>query len=213
MYLFLDESGDLGFDFQNKKPSYHFLMSLLVCETKEALFGINNAVKRTLHKKVNYKAKQPKKELKGNDTSLSVKRYFYRHVQQRSDFQLYTVILDKKRLLNQVSRVEQHRIYVRLCTQVLNHMTFSENLSFVHLWADRCKRGVEARDLNTLIRYNLENRLPLTTRITLEQVPSSEHYGLQAVDMFSYGFYRKHEHHDLDWYNVFNSEVFSEVVI
>jgi hypothetical protein len=137
----------------------------------------------------------------------------YRQAHQKSDFQLHTVVLDKEQLLNKVSRVEQHRIYVRLCTRVLNQIAFPENPGFVHLWADRCKRGLEARDLNTLIRSNLETRLPLTTKITLEQTPSSEHYGLQAVDMFSYGFYRKHEHHDLEWYSVFSTNVFSEVMI
>ncbi len=31
LYLYLDESGDLGFDFVNKKPTKHFVISIFDC--------------------------------------------------------------------------------------------------------------------------------------------------------------------------------------
>jgi len=34
MFIFLDESGDLGFDFENKSPSQKFVITLLVCESR-----------------------------------------------------------------------------------------------------------------------------------------------------------------------------------
>lgn len=38
MIIYLDESGDLGFDFTNKKPSKKFVIILLVCKDKSASF-------------------------------------------------------------------------------------------------------------------------------------------------------------------------------
>lgn len=53
-YLYLDESGDLGFDFVNKRPSKFFTVAVL------AIQGENNkkllkAIKITLRRKFNIK--------------------------------------------------------------------------------------------------------------------------------------------------------------
>jgi len=49
--IFLDEAGDLGFDFKNKSPSTHFCITLLVCKNKHTLFKIKSAVKKNIGKK------------------------------------------------------------------------------------------------------------------------------------------------------------------
>jgi hypothetical protein len=76
MFIFLDESGDLGFD-PNKNNSRHFTITLLVCEDKQVQDQIKKAVKRTLKNKINHKAKKRiVEEIKGTGTSLEVKKYF-----------------------------------------------------------------------------------------------------------------------------------------
>lgn len=47
MYIFLDESGDLGFDFSKEKTSRQFVISLLVCRDKQTQDGFRRAVERT----------------------------------------------------------------------------------------------------------------------------------------------------------------------
>ena len=77
MLIFLDESGDLGFD-PNKKGSLYFTITLLVCEDKNVQNKIQKAVKRTLKNKINHRGRnRPVNELKGTGTSLNVKKYFY----------------------------------------------------------------------------------------------------------------------------------------
>lgn len=51
MHLYLDESGDLGFDFENKKPSRFFVITLLAVTDTKSIKIINKAVARTLDKK------------------------------------------------------------------------------------------------------------------------------------------------------------------
>lgn len=55
MFIFLDESGDLGFDFGKPKTSRHFVIALLVCDDKLTQTGIRTAVSRTLKNKLNQK--------------------------------------------------------------------------------------------------------------------------------------------------------------
>ncbi len=57
MIIYLDESGDLGFDFVNKKPSQKFVITLLVCRNKGAVDAFKGAVRRTLKNKLNHKKK------------------------------------------------------------------------------------------------------------------------------------------------------------
>jgi hypothetical protein len=82
MFIFLDESGDLGFDFTNKKPSTHFVITLLVCRDSKTVQVIEKSIARTLKNKVNLKAgtKKIKHELKGTEATLQAKQYFYRNI-------------------------------------------------------------------------------------------------------------------------------------
>ena len=84
MFIFLDESGDLGFN-PNKNNSQHFTITLLVCEDKQVQDQIKKAVRRTLKNKINHKAKKKRivEELKGTGTSIDVKKYFYERMPEK----------------------------------------------------------------------------------------------------------------------------------
>ena len=43
MIIFLDESGDLGFDFSNPKTSRKFVITLLVCQSHDSVKGFRKA--------------------------------------------------------------------------------------------------------------------------------------------------------------------------
>jgi hypothetical protein len=57
-YLYLDESGDLGFDFVNKKPSNFFTVTILVVEGVENNRALLNGVKKTIARKLNPSSKR-----------------------------------------------------------------------------------------------------------------------------------------------------------
>ena len=70
MYVFLDESGDLGFDFTKGGTTRFFVVCLLVIPTSQDLRLIEKAVERTIRHKI-FKDKPSKKpfvELKGSRT-------------------------------------------------------------------------------------------------------------------------------------------------
>lgn len=98
MIIFLDESGDLGFDFSKPKTSCKFVITLLVCQNRDATDCLRKAVSRTLKNKLNHKRGGRKvQELKGTESSLEVKQYFYRQLHS-AGWQLYTVVLNKVRV-------------------------------------------------------------------------------------------------------------------
>jgi len=93
-YLYLDESGDLGFDFVNKKPSKFFTVSILALGSVESNRKLIKAVKVTLRRKLNPKRHRRRivQELKGRKTTFEAKQYFYRQVKNIS-FGIYAMTL------------------------------------------------------------------------------------------------------------------------
>ena len=99
MYIFLDESGDLGFDFSKAKTTRKFVITLLVCDSQQTLKNFQKAVRRTLKNKLNRRkpASLRINELKGTGTEISVKQYFYRQT-GNTNWGIYTVALNKERV-------------------------------------------------------------------------------------------------------------------
>ena len=70
-YLYLDESGDLGFDFVNKKPSRFFTVTILLVKGVENNRALINGIKKTINRKLNPRKRKRRivRELKGYGTS------------------------------------------------------------------------------------------------------------------------------------------------
>jgi len=58
------------------------------------------------------------------------------------------------------------------------------------------------------IKGQIDPKAPLE----IFQSKSDEIRGLQAVDMFSWGVFRKYERNDNEWYNIFKKKISFETV-
>lgn len=65
LHLYLDESGDLGFNFAEKKSSKFFTITILAVDGFEANRKMIAAVRKTLKRKLNLRNKNKIHELKG----------------------------------------------------------------------------------------------------------------------------------------------------
>jgi hypothetical protein len=72
VFIYLDESGDLGFDYSKDKTTKKFIITILVCNSDAARKDFKKAVRRTLKNKLNYKRKKSRyvTEIKGVNTTL-----------------------------------------------------------------------------------------------------------------------------------------------
>jgi hypothetical protein len=211
MHLFLDEPGDLGFDFDIKNPSKKFVITILVAGQQ---IGIKSAVNRTLKNKLRQKKKgRFIKELKGANTTMEIKQYFYRQISRQDDWFLQTIILDKASLLNNKSLIaNKNRIYNILSKNILDGIDAVNNSAVAHLYVDKSKTVKEMDVFNTYIRSNLESNMPVNATLNIAHLDSHNNAGLQAVDMFCYGIARKYELNDAEWYNIFSSRIQREII-
>ncbi len=81
MFIYLDESGDLGFDFGKQKTTKKFVITLLVCHSHNTVKEFQKAVRRTVRNKI-HKKNRPRQtvELKGINTALKTKKYFLKQI-------------------------------------------------------------------------------------------------------------------------------------
>lgn len=209
MIIYLDESGDLGFDFSNKRPSQKFVITLLVCRNKSAVGSFKRAVRRTLKNKLNHK-KQNKRvveELHAASLSYPKKQYFYKQI-RNNDWDIYTVALNKNRVFDYLtSKPGRKKLYNYLANFLLDKVDLSTANPAITLIVDKCKNKEEIADFNRYLGNQLEARLPLNIPLNIYHEDSKANAGLQAVDLFCWGIYRKYEYGHHEWYNDYSASI------
>lgn len=205
-YLYLDESGDLGFDFVNKKPSRFFTVVILVIKGSENRLLLK-AVKKTLRRRLNPKGKRKRivLELKGTKTTLDIKKYFYNQVKELN-FSIYAITLNKRRVYDYLIQ-DKSRVYNFVVRNLIDHISFEGANVRIELIIDKSKSKPEIVEFNDYIRRQLEARIDPKIPLNIYHLDSTENTGLQAVDMFSYGIFERHERKRNEWFNVFKSKV------
>ncbi len=208
MIIYLDESGDLGFDFQTKNPSKYFVITLLACSGKPATDALKVAVKRTLKNKLNHKKSKRKiQELHATHLSFAFKSYFYRQI-KNFDWQIYTVALNKQRVFDHLqNKVGRKKLYNYIANFIIEKVIFPADTSTVTLVVDKCKNKEDIEDFNQYLANQLEGELPLDVPLNVYHEDSMNSFGLQVVDLFCWGVFRKYERKDTQWYDIYSKQI------
>ena len=206
-FLYLDESGDLGFDFVNKKPSKFFTVCILTIEGKLNRRRIAKGIKITIRRKLNPKNKRKRivEEMKGSSTSIEVKRYFYRKV-EKIDFSIHSITLNKTRVYKELVR-NKSRVYNWVTRLLLDNINFPQNRSRITLILDKSKGKREIEEFNSYIQRQLEGKIEPEIPFEINHLDSKKDKVLQAVDLFAWGVFRKYEKRDYEWFNIFKNKV------
>ncbi|MCX8093719.1 MAG: DUF3800 domain-containing protein [Candidatus Goldbacteria bacterium] len=171
-YLYLDESGDLGFDFVNKKVSKFFTITILSLNNDEDNKKLKNAIIKT--KKRIFKNRNI--ELKGAKTSMQAKETMHRNL-KNVNYELYSITLNKRRV-NKELTVIADRLYNYIANQILQNININSETSRVNLIVDKSKGKKEIDNFNKYIINNLKGRIPPKIPIDINHQNSDETPGL-----------------------------------
>ena len=207
-YLYLDESGDLGFDFTKNKCSKYFTICILSIPSISDNRQIINAVKKTLKRKLNNKKniKRTVTELKGSKTSIAVKQYFWEMIKGTS-FGVYAYTVNKSRIKKDIA--ENHdRFYNWITRLVLDKIPLKlKETDRIELIIDKSKGKKHIIDFNEYIKRNLEAKIHPNTPLNIFHRDSIQSHGLQACDLFCWGIHKEHEEKDIEWLEVFMKKI------
>jgi hypothetical protein len=205
-YIFLDESGDLGFDFSKKQTSKFFVIACLFVPEKGPIEKIVKKIFSSFSKKEikhhpgilhAYKEKQSiriKVLEKLNQKNVSVVSIYL------NKSKVYTRLKDEKHVLyNYVTNILLDRIYTKKLIPIN---------SPIQLIASR-------RETNKFLNINFCNYISNTVQkkhklklSVLIKTPQEEKC-LQIVDFVCWAFFRKREHND-DTYVKIIKKIISE---
>jgi hypothetical protein len=163
---------------------------------------IAKAVKRTLQNK---SPKQKRAELKGSKQSIQVKKYFYRHIDS-VPFELYSLTLNKRRVYDYLSQ-KRDRVYNFIARKVLDVIPFATASVRVSLVIDRSKSKKEIKEFDDYLIRQLSGRIEPRIPLDIDHHLSHEDLPLQAVDLFSWGIFRKYEKGDSEWFDIFKGKI------
>lgn len=214
-YIFLDESGDLGFDFSKKKTSQYFIISFLfIGNEKEKKRKEKKATDKIIKKIFNGFSK---KEIKFHPNTLhaykekpKTRDRVFNLLNEReisiisiylNKNKVYTHLQDEKQVLyNYVTNI----LLDRVCTKKL--IPLNEK---IYLIASR-------RETNKFLNENFKSYLEKQTKnnhkvnIEIQIKTPQEEKCLQIIDFICWAIYRKYEHNDESYYNLFKKQIIEE---
>lgn len=202
-YIFLDESGDLGFKEQSSK---WFLFTVVVIDNKRELEKIIKKVRKTLkkkHKNLN--------ELHSYHSDEITRKRILKKLAELNDLKVFCVVLNKKKVYVDLQN-QKNYLYNYTANILLDRLHNKEIISsdkYINICIDR-------KDTKKKIRENFENYLSheLKSRrngnFEIVLKGSHEEKSLQAVDFISWAIFRKYERGDYDYYEIIKNKIVGE---
>ncbi len=209
-YIFLDESGDLGFNLSKSGTSENFIITFFVIKNKKPF---DNIVKKTL-------AKMNKVERKSIQGVLHSYKLLPRRRKKllksilEYDFKLMVIRLNKSKVYTHLHN-EKQVVYNYITNILLNRILDKKLIDTdqkVHLIASR-------RETNKFLNSNFKNYLKNKAQknhsidIDINIALSNQEKCLQIVDLISWSYFRHIEHKDSSYYNIIKEMMEEEVIL
>ena len=197
-YIFLDESGDLGF---SKKSSKYLIITLMVCNVSEEP-AISRIVKKARQKILKKKLKESP-EIKWNNSSDWIKDKVFEKL-KNIKFEIFTIILDKSKVYNYL-RGEKHRLYNYLTQLIITECSMDGKTKLV---VDRSKNKRSLRDdFDQYIRGKVKDRCE---DMEISHEDSKNNGVLQTLDFVSGAIFNKYEFEKKEYYDKIKEKITTE---
>lgn len=183
----------------------------MICHTREATQATQRAVKLTRKNKLGTNIS----ELKGSNTSLTVKKYFYNHLIRDNNWEIISIAADKKAWLHHYTKksmvVDKNLFYDQVAARLLSQIKITSDNSHIQLIIDKSKTRRALQNFDNGITSIIRSLIPEKRKLSIYHRRSDTDPGLQAADLFSWGVYRKYQKNELEWYEIFKNKIALEM--
>lgn len=205
-YLFLDESGDLGFDFSKKKTSHVFVVTCLFTEDKRP---IEKIIKKT-HSGLRKKYKRKFGVLHCVKEKPITRMRLLRRLCEK-DCAIMIIYLNKKKVYTRL-RDEKAVLYNyvtnilldRICTKKL--ISAKDHLHFIVSKRETNKFMNE--NFKSYINSHIKNKRNIDISVNIKM--PAEEKSLQIADFVSWSVFQKYEYGDNSYYQLIKNKIIEE---
>lgn len=203
-YIFLDESGDLGF---GKRATRWFLCAATVNDDPRALERVTKKVWKSLVEKHKHIG-----ELHAYREKTSTRKKMLQLLSGIENLKIFCVILDKRKISKNMCG-DKNFLYAATISSILDKVNDEkiDSESFLNICIDR-------QDAKHEIHEELIERLSTSLRkirvknFSISLDSSHENKSLQAVDFISWAIFRKHEYLDNAYYEIIKDKIADEFI-
>ena len=201
VFIFMDESGDLGFDFTKQKTSAYFIITFLLLIHKRPA----EKIIKHFFRKLSLKKRKSKKGCLHSHKENHQTRIDILSELLNKELKIISIILDKK-ISHKNSYRKKHSLYNIVTVELLNKAYDKKLIDRerkVNLIASRRETN---KYLNEGFKILVEN-----LNITVEIKTPSEEKCLQLVDFVSWAIFRQHEFGDNRYYDLIKNIIEEEI--
>jgi len=197
-YIFLDESGELGFKPASSK---YFVITLLSCDEGE-IYTLRRIIKKVRAKIIKKKLKKYP-EIKGNNSTDKIREEVLNRFSQTNS-KIFVIILEKSKVYEYLKN-KKDKLYNYICNLILNECSFDDNQ--VNLVVDKSKTNRSLReDFDNYIRNNL-NQKNQSCILKIKHENSQKEACLQVLDFISWAIFRNYEYNDTHFINIIKDKI------
>lgn len=205
-YIFLDESGDLGFDFKKKKTSKYFVVTVLFVEQRRPVEKVIRKVHAGLRKK--YKIRTSALHA-AKEEPVNVMRVCKMLAEKQC--KLMTIYLNKSKVYTNL-RNEKHVLYNYivniLLDRIMNRRLISKSKGITFIASRRETNKFLNENFRDYLSKQLKNNHAVEIKVEI-RTPAEEKC-LQAADIASWSIFRKYEYGDDSYYQAFKPIIVEE---
>lgn len=203
VYIFLDESGDLGF---KKSSSRWFLFTIAMVVNQRGLEKVVKKVWRNLrknHKKIN--------ELHAAKEKSAVRKQILRMLNEVDDLKILTIILNKQKVY--VDLQNQKNYLYNFTANILLDRLHKKDFLNLSETLDLC---VDRKDTKKKLREEFIRYLTQSINkkhgggFNIKLIASHENKSLQAVDFISWAIFQKYERNNYEYYELIKNKIVEE---
>ncbi len=197
-YIFLDESGELGF---KERSSKYFVITLLSCDEGE-IYELRRIMKK-VREKIFKKKMKKYPELKGNNSTDKIRNDVLTRL-NRTNSEIFVIILEKSKVYEYLKN-KKDKLYNYISNLILNECSLDN--SHVSLIVDKSKTNRSLReDFDNYIRNNL-NQKNSNCNLIIKHENSQKEGCLQVLDFVSWAIFRNYEYKDSKYMDLVKDKI------
>ena len=206
-YIFLDESGDLGFNFKKKGTSSIFVVTFLFIDDSKR--PIEKLVSRT-HSELSKSIKRKVGVLHATNEKPITKQRLLKRLAEK-DCSIMTIYLNKKKVYTKLQ--DEKQVLYNYVTNILLDRIYTKRVitcdKEIELIASRRETNKFLNDnFKEYLSYKVKNSHDGKIKVSIK-TPHEEKC-LQAVDFVSWSIFKKYEKGDDSYYNIIKKKIIEE---
>lgn len=206
-YIFVDESGDLGFDWSKEATSKNFIVTFMFCNKYRPISKILTRTYTNLPKSI-------KKSHSGifhcSKEKPKIRYQVLRNLAEQ-DVSILSIYLNKRKVYTRLQ--DEKQVLYNYVTNILLDRIYSKKIVPANVPIQLiASRRETSKYLNQNFKNYLEKQVKNNHSLDLrvEIMPHGNHQCLQVVDFVSWSLFRHREHGDDSYYNVIKSRIIEE---